>query len=308
MTYLDIPYEPPFEMPNYREVGRTLLALIRSHTIEDDLPNNEMTFTTDASENTFFEPPILPQQEIGECPQTDVSHLFNAFGPLRTEDDSPFARAKPEPKGKSQPSMASKPISTLTSQPTPRPTVQRTTSATRTIAPRVPSTVRRPTASSARPPITATRTSISQPVTRAPTSQSTVRAPISRTTTRAPSTVRSTPPVRPGATQLSRATSVSRPTIKPAARPTAPIASIKGKAAAPQPNVTPATRNPTPSNARPNAARPRSGTITKEAFESNTHVVVHIRNNSIEDVKKDLEGLIVLEDAFDEDDGFRFDV
>jgi hypothetical protein len=76
-----------------------------------------------------------------------------------------------------------------------------------------------------------------------------------------------------------------------------------------QPSATPAARNPVPaSNASPNNGRPRSGTITKAAFESNTHVVVHIRNNSLEDVKKDLEGLIVFEDAFDEDDGFRFDV
>lgn len=37
-------------------------------------------------------------------------------------------------------------------------------------------------------------------------------------------------------------------------------------------------------------------------------MVIHIRNNSLEDVKKDLEGLIVFEDAFDEDDEFRFDV
>jgi hypothetical protein len=92
-------------------------------------------------------------------------------------------------------------------------------------------------------------------------------------------------------------------------RPTAPTAAIKGNTATPQPSATPAARSPaSPSNVPPNTARPRSGTITKAAFESNTHIVVHIRNNSLEDVKKDLEGLIVFEDAFDEDDGFRFDV
>lgn len=68
---VDIPYEPPFEMPNYREVGKTLMALIRSYTLEDEPPSTSITFTADASESNFFVPPALPQQEIGECPQID---------------------------------------------------------------------------------------------------------------------------------------------------------------------------------------------------------------------------------------------
>ena len=69
---VDIPYEPPFEMPNYREVGKTLMALIRSYTLDDDPPSNDITFTVGASENNFFAPPALSQQEIGECPLMDV--------------------------------------------------------------------------------------------------------------------------------------------------------------------------------------------------------------------------------------------
>lgn len=224
------------------------------------------------------------------------------FAQLRTEDDSPFAQTKPKPEVKQQPSTIPKQKSAVTNKPTPRPPPQRITPGTRMITPassRMPPTVRRPpTTSTARSPTIAARTASSQPVTRAPTSQSISRAPTSRATTRAPSATRSTPLVRTGTAQLSRATSVSRTTTKPAARPTVPTAPVKGKTATAQPSATPAP---------PNTERPRSGTITKAAFESNTHVVIHIRNNSLEDVKKDLEGLIVFDDAFD-DDGFRFDV
>ncbi|KAG6375576.1 hypothetical protein JVT61DRAFT_3141 [Boletus reticuloceps] len=289
----DVPYEPPFEMPNYREVGKSLMALIRSYSIEDDLPSTDMTFTIHASEKNFFVQPTLPQREI--------------------EDDSPFARAKPKPEPKSRSPTALKQKSTVTSKPTSRPAAQRTMPATRTTTvanSRVLSTVRRQsTTSTARPPTTTARISSSQPVTRAPTSQSTLRAPTSRATTRAPSVTRSTPLVRAGVVQPSRATSVSRPPTKSAMRPTPQTASLKGKPAIPQSIATPAARKPVPpSNVPPNTERPRSGTITKEAFESNKHVVVHIRNNSLEDVKKDLEGLIVFGDAFDDDDGFLFDV
>ncbi|KAG9316847.1 hypothetical protein JVU11DRAFT_2918 [Chiua virens] len=289
----DVPYEPPFEMPNYREVGKTLMALIRSYSLEDDPSNNDLTFTADASEKHFFAPPVVPQQEL--------------------EDDSPFARTKPELELESKQSSATiKQRSSVTSKPAVRLAV-RAIPATRTITPansRVSPPIKRPlAASSARSSATTTRTSSSQPVTRAPTSQSTLRAPASRATTRVPSVARSTPPVRTGSVQLSRATSLSRPAAKPAARSTAPTAPVKGKTATTQPSTTiQATRNPVPRStnmAPPNSTRPRSGTITKEEFESNTHVAVHIRNNSLEDVKKDLEGLIVFEDEFDE---FRFEV
>jgi hypothetical protein len=69
---VDIPYEPPFEMPNYREVGKTLIALIRSYTEEEEPLSTDITFTADASESNFFAPPTLPQQEIGEYPQVVV--------------------------------------------------------------------------------------------------------------------------------------------------------------------------------------------------------------------------------------------
>lgn len=66
---VDVPFEPPFEMPNYREVGKTLMALIRSYSVDDDSPSTNLTFTADPSESNFFAQPTLPQQEIGEFPE-----------------------------------------------------------------------------------------------------------------------------------------------------------------------------------------------------------------------------------------------
>lgn len=65
-------------MPDYREVGKTLMALIRSYALEDDPPSN-VTFTADASENNFFRPPSLPQRDIGECPRTDSAVFIHSL-------------------------------------------------------------------------------------------------------------------------------------------------------------------------------------------------------------------------------------
>ncbi|KAF8836886.1 hypothetical protein BDN67DRAFT_886505, partial [Paxillus ammoniavirescens] len=149
---VEIPYEPPFEMPDYREVGRTLIALIRSHTIEDDPPTTaNISFTVHESENSFFAIPTLPQREI--------------------EDDSPFAQVKPEHRAQAGPSrsttLAKK--SGAASRPLTHPVTRQATSTSRTPIPttaRAPSTVRRPVAAlSTRPPVTATRHLASQPVT-----------------------------------------------------------------------------------------------------------------------------------------------
>lgn len=66
-------------MPNYREVGKTLMALIRSYALDDDPTSNDMTFTAGAFENNFFAPPALPQEEIGECPLMDVVAFIQCF-------------------------------------------------------------------------------------------------------------------------------------------------------------------------------------------------------------------------------------
>ncbi|KIJ68020.1 hypothetical protein HYDPIDRAFT_25469 [Hydnomerulius pinastri MD-312] len=279
----EIPYEPPFEMPNYKEVGKTLLALIRSYPIEDDLPSTtDISFTAHESEKGFFAIPNLTLPEI--------------------EDDSPFAQAKVKPEAPTKTSRSTAPSrkSPASNKPLTRPAVRQVVPATRTApAARVPSTTRRPPAApNTRTPAQTTRVPISQPTTRAPASQSTVRAPVSRAATRAPSAVRSAPSTRPGTTAPSRTTSVARPATSATTR----LASVAAGKAVPRKPTTTITKTAT------SAPRPRSGTITKAAFESKSHVVAHVGNSSIEDAKKDLEGLIVFEDAFDEDEDFRFDV
>ncbi|KIK79598.1 hypothetical protein PAXRUDRAFT_834019 [Paxillus rubicundulus Ve08.2h10] len=288
---VETPYEPPFEMPNYREVGKTLMALIRSHAIEDDPPTTaNVSFTVHESESDFFAVPSLPQREI--------------------EDDSPFAQVKPEHRAQAGPSRSTTQTKKIgaASRPLTRPVTRQQTSTSRTPIPttaRALSTVRRPVAAtSTRPPATAMRGQASQPVARPPTSHSTVRAPISRTTTRAPSATRLTPPTRRASTAPSRgisaaalATNAGIGTSKIVGKP------VSSKAAA-----TDSTRTTASTRTLASASRPRSGTITKAAFESNSHMVVPVGNNSLEDVKKDLEGLIVFEGVFDEEEEFRFDV
>ncbi|KAI6001669.1 hypothetical protein F5J12DRAFT_843755, partial [Pisolithus orientalis] len=48
-----VPYEPPFELPNYREVGNTLIALIRSYPFDDE-PPPDPSFTLQELENDMF--------------------------------------------------------------------------------------------------------------------------------------------------------------------------------------------------------------------------------------------------------------
>ncbi|KAF9241780.1 hypothetical protein BU15DRAFT_73128 [Melanogaster broomeanus] len=283
----EIPYEPPFEMPDYKEVGKTLIALIRSYAIEDDLPTTaDISITTFESNDDFFAPPKLPQRNI--------------------EHDSPFARVKSKPEAQAKPSRASA-QPPKTSLPVKRPVARNATATSQTAVPtmtRAPSTVRRPVAASrTRSPPTATRTTASQPVTRTATPRSIVRGPVSRATSQAPSASRSTPPSRAGAGAPSCGTSVARPTTSAMTRTTKPIGKAVSNKAAPT-----ATTRSIPAKTLTSATWPRSGTITKAAFESNSHTVVCVGSNTLEDVKKDLEGLIVFEDAFDEDEEFRFDV
>ncbi|KAJ8586117.1 hypothetical protein M405DRAFT_795972 [Rhizopogon salebrosus TDB-379] len=72
----ELPYEPPFELPNYKEVGKTLLALTHSYLIEAVPPHATFTeFTTLVSDDKFFASDIL-----------SLPHL---------DDDSPFTRVSP---------------------------------------------------------------------------------------------------------------------------------------------------------------------------------------------------------------------
>ncbi|KAG2154468.1 uncharacterized protein EDB93DRAFT_1048800, partial [Suillus bovinus] len=75
----EMPYEPPFELPDYKEIGRTFLALTHSYPI-DDIPTHTTSteFTAVDSDDNFF----------ALC-NISLPHL---------DDDSPFSRANSAPK------------------------------------------------------------------------------------------------------------------------------------------------------------------------------------------------------------------
>lgn len=69
----ELPFEPPFELPNYKEVGKTLLALAHSYPIEDVPPHATFTeFTTLGSDDKFFAPDVLSLPHLGELISCDV--------------------------------------------------------------------------------------------------------------------------------------------------------------------------------------------------------------------------------------------
>lgn len=66
-----MPYEPPFELPDYKEVGRTLLALIHSYPIDDIPPYATSTeFTAAEYEDKFFDLGDLSLPHLGKSMYT----------------------------------------------------------------------------------------------------------------------------------------------------------------------------------------------------------------------------------------------
>ncbi|KAG2127494.1 hypothetical protein DEU56DRAFT_891492 [Suillus clintonianus] len=176
----EMPYEPPFELPNYKEVGRTLLALTHSYPI-DDMPPDAMTFTeftAAESDDKFFASSDL-----------SLPHL---------DDDSPFSRTNPAPKPEPEVTRAP-PSSKNTTRPTQTTTRPlRTIRAASTVAHSTPADTSRlrsgPQAVS-RTAATRVGMTTSKPATRAASSAAVVRGHPSRTpSTRAPSTTVSRAP------------------------------------------------------------------------------------------------------------------
>lgn len=68
-----MPYEPPFELPDYKEVGRTLLALTHSYPI-DDIPTHvtSMEFMTAEPDDDFFALGDLSLPHLGKLMLNNV--------------------------------------------------------------------------------------------------------------------------------------------------------------------------------------------------------------------------------------------
>ncbi|OAX40922.1 hypothetical protein K503DRAFT_736667 [Rhizopogon vinicolor AM-OR11-026] len=191
----ELPYEPPFELPNYKEVGKTLLTLIHSYPIEDVPPHAIFTeFTTPGSDDKFFAPDVL-----------SLPHL---------DDDNPFIQPsstpKPEPRVTRAPSSLKTAIRPLKASRAAS-TISHSTLATTSRLRSGLQAVSRP--SSMRPGPTSNVTT-SKSVTRAPSSASVPKGNTSRTpSTRAPSTYVS----RAASTAVSRAPStVAMTRMRPA--------------------------------------------------------------------------------------------
>ncbi|KAG1739295.1 hypothetical protein EDB19DRAFT_1908932 [Suillus lakei] len=175
----EMPYELPFELPNYKEVGRTLLALTHSYPI-DDIPSHAIftEFTAAESDGKFF----------AQC-DLSLPHL---------DDDSPFSRVHPAPKP--EPGVTRAPLSSKnTTRPTRTTTYpSKTIRAASTVAHSTPADTSRPRSGSqavSRSAATRLGMTTSKPATRAASSTTVVRGHTSRTpSTRAPSTTVSRAP------------------------------------------------------------------------------------------------------------------
>lgn len=173
----EMPYEPPFELPDYKEVGRSLLALIHSYPV-DDIP----TYATST-----------------ECTAAEYDDKFFALGDLslpHLDDDSLFSRANFAPKPGPELTRAP-PVLKNTTRAT-QITTSRTIRAASTVAHSTPADTSRPRSgpqAASRSAVTRLDKITSKPATRTTSSATVVRGYASRTPSmRAPSTTVSRAP------------------------------------------------------------------------------------------------------------------
>jgi len=193
-----MPYEPPFELPDYKEVGRALLALTHSYPI-DDIPTHHtiIEFTADESDDKFFAPNDLSLPHLGKVILYSVHSDLDSCC-IQSDDDSPFSRANPVPKPKPVPEVTrALPSSKNTTRPTQIIT-SRTIRAASTVPHSTLGDTSRPRSGPqavSRSTVTRLGTTTSRPVTRATSSAAVVKGHASRTpSTRAPSTTVSRAP------------------------------------------------------------------------------------------------------------------
>ncbi|KAG2052015.1 hypothetical protein BDR06DRAFT_888646 [Suillus hirtellus] len=197
----EMPYEPPFELPDYKEVGRTLLALTHSYPI-DDIPIHviSMEFTVAEPDDNFF-----------TLDDLSLPHL---------DDDSPFSQANSAPKPGLEVTRVP-PSSKNTTRPT-QATTSRTIRAASAVGHSTAAATSRPRSGPqtvSRPAITRPGMTTSKPATRATSNATVVRGNTSRTPlTRAPSTTVSRAPSTTVMTRTRPASALATG-IKPQAGP-----------------------------------------------------------------------------------------
>lgn len=228
----EVPYEPPFELPNYKEVGKTLMALIRSYPVDDDPPPD----------------PSFTSQEL----ETQDDKLA-----LPIVEDDMFAEVNT---GTKQPVTSNVQSALPTSRRVPHigGSRTRTTSkeATHTSAAATPSAPQKISSASAQPLASARRVQTAPQIKR----PQSARAPVSTPATRTPTLSRSAQSTKTGPATSSRLGAVRRPATSATMRP--PSIIVKNE---PIPKRT--TKNPTIA-----VARSRSTTVSKPLSNVNPKV------------------------------------
>ncbi|KAI6037568.1 hypothetical protein EDC04DRAFT_2122743 [Pisolithus marmoratus] len=213
----ELPYEPPFKLPNYREVGQTLIALIRSYPFDDD-PPLDPSFTWQDLESKSDKLPLPIIDDIfaemnTESKQPVTINVQSTLPPSRRVPQNGGFRTGTTSKEAAHASAATRP---------PAPQKLSSVSA-KPLAPagqvRTAPSIKRP--QSARGPVSAPATrapsvSLSAQTTKTGRVTSTrlgpVKRPATSTTTRSPPIVAKKEPIPKGTTRNTTAVARSRST------------------------------------------------------------------------------------------------
>lgn len=235
---LDLPYQPPFdfELPTYKDVGKSLLKLAHSYPYdEDDSPAVEITIDEEAVEVTTWKMFALP--ELGQYHGHPLGTLLPILTPTFSDNnDDPFhepiAVQKKSAESYVHPSIPSKMSWNSRAATKPTKTKDVTTVSKADLIPKLTSTKRIPSAaSSAANPIPKTTASgTSRPGTSTSVTTSTI-LPASKPALRA-STLKNPGPGtnRPSAPALKHISSLKG---SAAAKVTSKVGSVKATVAVP---------------------------------------------------------------------------
>lgn len=218
----EVPYEPPFELPNYREVGKTLMALIRSYPVDDDPPpdpsftSQELETPDDKLALPIIEDDMFTQVNTG-TKQPVTSDVQNALPTSRRVPHTGGSRTRTSPKEVAHTSAAAMPsaphkISSVSAQPLASARrVQTAPQIKRPQSARAPAPATRTPSLSRSAQSTKTGPAISSPL-------GAVRRPATSTTMRPPSIASKNEPIPNRTTRnpsiavaRSRSTTVSKP-------------------------------------------------------------------------------------------------
>ncbi|OBZ70534.1 hypothetical protein A0H81_09463 [Grifola frondosa] len=279
-TAIDLPYEPPFDMPDYKVLGRNLFEFAHSAPIDDSA---DLYYAAD------IELEIDTKELLRESGFIASSSEMEKLELPELEDDSPFVRKLVKPPA---------PIVT-TKAPAHAPITRSATAAARAL-PIQPQT----RASSRTVPSTATATSTSRPATRAMTSRAPSQLAVtsSMRTTRQPTSRDAIRSTRQPTATTSKSAAIINPSIT---RATAPIVLGRTSSTSSATSSNPATRAAT-SRTRSAAGTRATASIPSSTVKSGTATV------PAQSTTKHVEDELVLafrrEKATDIEEDFLFDV